>query len=159
MRQILYVGHNTALQTKLGFCSFARVNHFYMSSCDTRDYLYLLNILQLNSSILLQSPLLYFLALAVLPPCFSVCAPCFFLVPHTLIGVLERSDCNSFDNFAGLVGGVCAVPLALIYPAAFQLRLMGGTLSPARRAWAYTVLCVGVFSATLCTWQSISTWK
>ncbi|CAN0305333.1 unnamed protein product [Ectocarpus sp. 6 AP-2014] len=65
----------------------------------------------------------------------------------------------SFDNFAGLVGGFCAVPLALVYPSAFQLKMMGDSMTMRERAWAWTVLVLGTFGAVLCSWQSIATWK
>ncbi|CAB1101522.1 unnamed protein product [Ectocarpus sp. CCAP 1310/34] len=65
----------------------------------------------------------------------------------------------SFDNFAGLVGGLCAVPLALVYPSALQLKMMGDSMTMPERAWAWTVLVLGTFGAVLCSWQSIATWK
>ncbi|CAM9976758.1 unnamed protein product [Pylaiella littoralis] len=64
-----------------------------------------------------------------------------------------------FDNFAGLVGGFCAVPLALVYPSAFQLKMMGDSMSTLDRVWAWTVVVCGAFGALLCTWQSLATWK
>eukprot|EP00903_Cladosiphon_okamuranus_P012701 g11875.t1 len=65
----------------------------------------------------------------------------------------------SFDNFAGLVGGFCAVPLALVYPSAFRLKLMGDSMSGFERVWTWLVLSCGCFGAVLCSWQSLATWK
>lgn len=66
---------------------------------------------------------------------------------------------TSFDNFAGLVGGFCAVPLALVYPSAFQLKMMGDSMSVFERWWTWLVLVCGCFGAVLCSWQSLATWK
>eukprot|EP00752_Nemacystus_decipiens_P005590 g5059.t1 len=66
---------------------------------------------------------------------------------------------EGFDNFAGLVGGFCAVPLALVYPSAFQLKIMGGSMSGFDKFWAGLVVICGCLGAALCTWQSLATWK
>eukprot|EP00904_Undaria_pinnatifida_P013061 jgi/Undpi1/8886/HiC_scaffold_25.g11348.m1 len=76
-----------------------------------------------------------------------------------LTALVGRFAGRSFDNFAGLIGGFCAVPLALVYPSAFLLHLMGDTLSVAQRLWMWTVLLGGCVAAVLCTWQSLATWK
>lgn len=84
----------------------------------------------------------------------------FKTVPPPFLRMFLRSFvfCR-FDNFAGLVGGFCAVPLALVYPSAFQLKMMGDSMTTIERVWAWTVLLFGSFAAMLCTWQSLATWK
>lgn len=54
---------------------------------------------------------------------------------------------DRFDSFVGIVGGVCAVPLALVYPPLFHLSLFSKTdSSKQERNLHRGLLVVGVFA-------------
>ncbi|CAM9753859.1 unnamed protein product [Phaeothamnion confervicola] len=79
------------------------------------------------------------------------------LVCLTALVALKAGE--KFDHFAGILGGVCAVPLALVYPVMFHLKLCGGEVS--RLGWVYEccVGAVGVVGAVVVTITSIVTWQ
>ncbi|CAM9305474.1 unnamed protein product [Laminaria digitata] len=58
---------------------------------------------------------------------------------------------NRFDSFVGIVGGVCAVPLALVYPILFHLRLFGKLDTPAQAFLHRFLLVSGVFAGVAST--------
>eukprot|EP00752_Nemacystus_decipiens_P008798 g7851.t1 len=58
---------------------------------------------------------------------------------------------SRFDSFTGIVGGVCAVPLALIYPPLFHMSLFGETDTPRQRVLHWALLVGGVVSGVAST--------
>ncbi len=51
------------------------------------------------------------------------------------------------------------MPLALVYPSVFQLKMAGDSMTALERAWSWTIVVCGTFGAALCTCQSLATWK
>ena len=66
---------------------------------------------------------------------------------------------SSFANFVALVGGIMCVPLTLIYPAYFHLRLCGDRTTWWQRAEDVACLVVGVLGTVACTSVSIWQWS
>jgi amino acid permease len=85
---------------------------------------------------------------------------------------------KSFDNFVALIGGLCAVPLALLYPPLLHIRVcanensrwevfldlllasVGTSISFAQVSQqAKLVRVVGATCMVLATYQSLSTWN
>lgn len=64
---------------------------------------------------------------------------------------------SRLDSFVGVVGGVCAVPLALVYPVLFHVRLFGSLDEPRRKALHYFLLVAGVFAGVSSTVVAIKT--
>lgn len=63
---------------------------------------------------------------------------------------------EAFDNFVGVVGGCCAVPLALIYPVWFHLVLYRDSLSFALRALHVVSILIGITAAIASTAVSLT---
>lgn len=58
---------------------------------------------------------------------------------------------SRYDSFVGILGGVCAVPLALVYPVWFHVKLFGKLDEPWQRAIHYLLLAIGVFAGVAST--------
>ncbi|CAN0359547.1 unnamed protein product, partial [Hapterophycus canaliculatus] len=58
---------------------------------------------------------------------------------------------SRFDSFTGFVGGICAVPLALVYPLLFHLSLFGDLDTPRQKALHWGLLVGGVLAGVAST--------
>ncbi|CAN0562739.1 unnamed protein product, partial [Ectocarpus sp. 12 AP-2014] len=58
---------------------------------------------------------------------------------------------SRFDSFTGIVGGLCSVPLALVYPMLFHISLFGELDSPRKQAMHWVLLVGGVLSGVAST--------
>ncbi|CAM9721892.1 unnamed protein product [Ectocarpus sp. 12 AP-2014] len=58
---------------------------------------------------------------------------------------------SRFDSFTGIVGGLCSVPLALVYPMLFHMSLFGELDSPRKQAMHWVLLVGGVLSGVAST--------
>ena len=65
-----------------------------------------------------------------------------------------------YDNLVGLAGGLCAVPLAFVFPGWFHLRLCGGPQQTWRsRALDWTLVGFGVIMAPVAVVAALVSWK
>lgn len=58
---------------------------------------------------------------------------------------------SRFDSFTGIVGGVCAVPLALVYPPLFHMSLFGKQDTPGQKVMHRALLVGGIVSGVAST--------
>lgn len=58
---------------------------------------------------------------------------------------------SRFDSFTGIVGGVCAVPLALVYPPLFHMSLFGELDTPRQKVLHRALLVGGIVSGVAST--------
>jgi len=66
-----------------------------------------------------------------------------------ICAILARYGGQHLDDFLSVVGAVCCVPLALIYPALIHLRLVANTKVEA--AGDYFCIALGLAVTVLCT--------
>eukprot|EP00903_Cladosiphon_okamuranus_P013130 g12245.t2 len=62
---------------------------------------------------------------------------------------------SRFDSFTGIVGGVCAVPLALVYPTLFHMTLFGKQDTPGQKFLHKALLVGGVLAGVASTVTSL----
>ncbi|CAM9172402.1 unnamed protein product [Chrysoparadoxa australica] len=65
---------------------------------------------------------------------------------------------TNFDSFIGVVGGLSAVPLVLVYPLLFHLKLSWGTLSWKRKFFEGALLSIGCAAGAACAAAAAATW-
>lgn len=64
-----------------------------------------------------------------------------------------------YDNLVGLAGGLCAVPLAFIFPGWFHLRVCGPRHSAASRALDVFLVAFGVVMAPVAVGAAVLSWS
>jgi len=79
------------------------------------------------------------------------------LVLFTGVAAIGGSD--QFDNFIGLIGGLACVPLTLIYPALFHLKIFKPyELSPREKWENYIIIVLGTLGCLATTISCIYQW-
>lgn len=74
-------------------------------------------------------------------------------------GGLATVGGTSFDHFVSLIGGLMCVPLTLVYPAYFHLKICYDKLGTSSRVFNYFIVIFGTLASIVCTVVSIMEWN
>lgn len=80
-----------------------------------------------------------------------------FVVAFTAFVALMTGD--TFSNFIAVVGALCSVPLAMIYPPLIHVKLASASLSTAQRVVEIAVAALGACLMVVCTANALRTWR
>ena len=65
---------------------------------------------------------------------------------------------ESFENFIALIGGLCMVPLAFVYPAVFHAVIMKDFVTRLKVTLDYFIIAVGLFCMLAVTAIGVRNW-